>query len=64
MGRDVIHRDHDRLQRWGCANLMKVNKAKCKDLHLGQGNSKHGYRLGNEWIESSPVEKVFGGIGG
>ena len=35
---------------------MKFNKAKGKALHMGQGNSKHKYRLGDEWIESSPVE--------
>jgi len=26
----------------------------------GQGNPKHIYRLGGEWIESSPEEKVLG----
>ena len=37
---------------------MKFNQAKCKILHMYGGNSKHKYRLGEEWIESSPVEDL------
>ncbi|KAJ7408340.1 hypothetical protein WISP_121796 [Willisornis vidua] len=37
---------------------MKFSKAKCQVMHMGQDNLKHKYRLGTEWIESSPGEDL------
>ncbi|GAB0205700.1 cAMP-dependent protein kinase inhibitor alpha [Grus japonensis] len=56
-GYDAIQRNFGRLKKWAYVNLMKFNKAKCKDLHMGWGNPQYQYRLGDKGIESSPEEK-------
>ena len=49
-----------RLEKWAHVNLIKFNKAKYKALHLGWGNPRCLYTLGEKPLESSPVEKVLG----
>ncbi|KAJ7418269.1 hypothetical protein WISP_59923 [Willisornis vidua] len=61
-GRDAIQRDLDRLKQWGCENLMKLNKAKCKILQQGCGNPRGTYRLGRDMTECSPVDEDLGVI--
>ncbi|PKU40514.1 rna-directed dna polymerase from mobile element jockey-like [Limosa lapponica baueri] len=56
-GRDDMQRDLDGLEEWAIANLMKFTKDKRRVLYLDQVNLLYQYRLGDEWIGSSPGEK-------
>ncbi|GAB0187399.1 N-lysine methyltransferase SMYD2 [Grus japonensis] len=42
------------------ALVVLFAQAKCKVLHVGRHNPKHDYRLGEDWIESSPEQKDLG----
>jgi len=39
---------------------MTFNRTKCWILDLGWSNTSHKYKLGDEWLETSPAERGLG----
>ncbi|KAK4813313.1 hypothetical protein QYF61_023988 [Mycteria americana] len=59
-GHEALKRDLDRLEHWAMINGMKFNKSKCQILHLGRSNTRHKYKLEEEWLECSPAKRDLG----
>jgi len=59
-GQDALQRDLDRLEHWSMIDGAKFNKSKCRIAHQGWSNARHKYKLGEEWLESSPAERDLG----
>ena len=56
--RNAIQRSIDKLRIWAHANVVRLNIAKCKVLHSGQGKPRNVYYLGEEILESNSAEEL------
>ncbi|KAJ7427526.1 rna-directed dna polymerase from mobile element jockey-like [Willisornis vidua] len=59
-GRNALQRDLDMLEDSAINNLMRFKREKCQILPLGWGNPGCSYRLENEMLESSAMERDLG----
>ncbi|KAJ7405311.1 hypothetical protein BTVI_69521 [Pitangus sulphuratus] len=46
----AIQRNLNRLEEWTYVDLISINKANCKVLHMGQGKLQYQYKLGDEMV--------------
>ncbi|KAJ7410341.1 adaptin ear-binding coat-associated protein 1 [Willisornis vidua] len=59
LGREALQRDLDKLEDWAITN-HKFNKENFQILHLEWDNPRCLYRLGNEMLENSAMERDLG----
>ncbi|PKU42867.1 rna-directed dna polymerase from mobile element jockey- hypothetical protein [Limosa lapponica baueri] len=56
----TIQGDLSRLESWAEKNLVRLNKGKCRVLHMAGKNPRHQYRLGMDPLGSTTEEKDLG----
>lgn len=59
---ELLQQDLDRLHEWSKDWQMQFNTDKCSVIHVGSGNSKHNYKLGDVVLRSSDSERDLGVI--
>ena len=55
-----LQADLDNLHEWSKKWQMTFNVDKCVVLHVGSNNEKNSYRLGDQELKSSRMEKDLG----
>lgn len=56
----TLQEDLDKIHKWSETWQMKFNVDKCATLHLGHGNMREGYSLGQNQLKSSEIERDLG----